>query len=126
MNRAERRRANRKEKEKESVINIKKNDINQIKESATNEAVSRAFVLMMNVPLIVLRDNFGFGAKRLEKFIDEVKKNMDCLTEGYVSFEDLKNALECDYTGYGKENRKRKGVEIDEMDICKKRITGRG
>ena len=92
MNRAERRRANR--KEKESVINIKSNDVQKIKETATNEAVSRAFVLMMNVPLIVLRDNFGFGAKRLEKFIDEVKKNMDCLTEGYVSFEDLKNALE--------------------------------
>ena len=92
MNRAERRRANR--KEKESVINIKSKDINQIKESATNEAVSRAFVLMMNVPLIVLRDNFGFGQKRLEKFIDEVKKNMVCLSEGYVSFEDLKNALE--------------------------------
>lgn len=72
MNRAERRRANR--KEKESVINIKSNDVQKIKESATNEAVSRAFVLMMNVPLIVLRDNFGFGQKRLEKFINEVKK----------------------------------------------------
>lgn len=101
MNRAERRRANR--QQKESVINIKKNDINQIKESATNEAVSRAFVLMMNVPLIVLRDTFGFGQKRLEKFLTEVKKNMDCLTEGYVSFEDLKNALE-----------KETGVKVDE------------
>lgn len=92
MNRAERRRANR--QQKESVINIKKNDINRIKESATDEAVSRAFFLMMNVPLIVLRDTFGFGEKRLGKFIDEVKKNMDCLTEGYVSFDDLKKALE--------------------------------
>lgn len=92
MNRAERRRANR--QQKEPVINIKSNDVQKIKESATNEAVSKAFVLMMNVPLIVLRDNFGFGEKRLGKFIDEVKKNMDCLTEGYVSFEDLKNALE--------------------------------
>jgi hypothetical protein len=92
MNRAERRRANR--KEKESVINIKSKDINQIKESATNEAVSRAFFLMMNVPLIVLRDTFGFGQKRLEKFLTEVEKNMVCLSEEYVSFDDLKKVLE--------------------------------
>lgn len=92
MNRAERRRNER--TKKEAVVNIKRNDIDKMKKDATDKAVSRAFVLMMNVPLLVLRDKYGFGAKRLGKFMEYMLLQFEAIQEGYVNFDEMKTALE--------------------------------
>lgn len=51
--------------------------------------------------LITLRDEFGFGGKRLQQFRDKFMENIDCLIDGYVTFEDMKKAIEeeCDVKG---------------------------
>lgn len=57
-----------------------------------------SFDLMVALPMIVLRDKYGFGATRLERFIEQMIEVFDSIHEGYVSFSDLLNALK-DETG---------------------------
>lgn len=92
MNRAERRRNDR--KKKEAVLNVRREDLEKAKKDATDKAVRQAFVLMMNVPLIILKDKYGFGAKRLEIFMNYMLDQFDSIEKQYVNFDDMKRALE--------------------------------
>lgn len=92
MNRAERRRQKR-ETTKEGVINIKKKDIAKIKQDATDEAVQKAFAMMLYISGIVLRDKWGFGRKRLDQFFDYTLEQFDAIQQQYVSFEDIQKAI---------------------------------
>ena len=38
----------------------------------------------MSISLMVLQDKFGYGEKRLNKFIDEYYKQLDAYNSGYV------------------------------------------
>lgn len=91
MNRAERRR--RGIKNKEPVLNVKASDISKIKENAVNQAADTAFVMMITIPLMVLRDKYNFGKKRLEAFSDYVLELYDSFDKGYITFDDLKKTL---------------------------------
>lgn len=78
MNRAERRRQER-QLSKQGRVQI---SINQIKEEVKKEVQTEIFqksmMMLMSVPISVLRKEFGFGGKRLEKFgnamVDELLK----------------------------------------------------
>lgn len=71
MNRAERRRsAKQAEKPKTYVLN--EDQIRQIKREAVNEALDRAFRMLLSIPVMVLHDKFGFGKMRLGRFMDYV------------------------------------------------------
>lgn len=91
-------------------------------EQAANDTVET--VLLMS--LCVLRDEFGFGEKRLNQFQDRYAEKVDCLNKGYVNWEDLqeemKEKLGKDFnitslvTGHrAKEVEKRRQAEYDEM-----------
>jgi len=47
---------------------------------------------------IVLHDKWGFGKKRLEKFLYEFAEQIDCLENKYVEFDDMIEAIK-DETG---------------------------
>lgn len=104
MNRAERRRLGI--KNKEPVINLKAGDISKIKENAANQAIDTAFVMMMAIPLMVLRDKYNFGKKRLETFSDYVLDLYDSFDKGYITFDDLKGILK-DEVGIEFESKER-------------------
>ena len=91
-------------------------------EQAANDTVET--VLLMS--LCVLRDEFGFGEKRLNQFQDRYAEKVDCLNKGYVNWEDLqeemKEKLGKDFnitslvTGHrAKEVEKRRQKEYDAM-----------
>lgn len=44
---------------KKRVYNLTEDDIARIKQDATNEALNKAFVLMLGIPAKVLRDKSG-------------------------------------------------------------------
>ena len=48
----------------------------------------------MGLPLIVLRDDFGFGKQRLERFEDRLIQQFRCFDEGYIDLETLKKVIE--------------------------------
>ena len=95
MNRQERRRQEKKGKpvEKDKVVNIKLEDLEKIKADAAREAANVAFTLMMGLPVTVLRDKFGWGRVRIDRFMDRVLDLYDSFERGYVSLEDIKQDL---------------------------------
>lgn len=95
MNRAERRRLQKQGKQvpKEPVINVKYSDVQTIKEKATSDAVDTAFLLMLGLPVLVLRDKWGFGKVRCERFIDQVLEMYDAFNKDYLTLDDIHKAL---------------------------------
>ena len=49
-----------------------------------NILISAAGKANMIISLMVLHDKFGYGEKRLNKFIDEYQKQLDAYNSGYV------------------------------------------
>lgn len=45
-------------------------------------------------PLLVLRDKYGFGKKRMEEYLAEFKKVIEAYNEGYLDFEDIVKTLQ--------------------------------
>lgn len=84
---------NRSKKKKTPTYNLTWEQIEDIKLKATSEAMDFAFRQMMLLPLMVLRDHYGFGAKRLEKFIEDVADMLDSYNRGYLDLEDIENTL---------------------------------
>lgn len=93
MNRAERRRQKKATEKAEKVVNVKAADVMRIKENATIEAANKAFILMLAIPMIVLRDDFGFGGKRLTKFIDRALEQYKCFESGVVTIDELRQII---------------------------------
>lgn len=92
MNRAERRRTE-KAKAKNPVYNIKSSDISRIKDDAVSEAVRQSTILMLSIPVMVLRDKYGFGSKRLSDFMEYTIDLFDSFIKEYVTLEDLINTV---------------------------------
>lgn len=49
-----------------------------------NILISAAGKANMIISLMVLHDKFGYGEKRLNKFIDEYQKQLEAYNSGYV------------------------------------------
>lgn len=92
MNRAERRRL--KKKKAEPVINIKASDVQQMKNEAVKKAADTGFLLMLGLPVLILRDKWGFGNVRLERFIDQVIEMYEAFNEGHLTIDDIHQAIE--------------------------------
>ena len=87
MNRAERRKAG--VKKRVPTYNMNTQQIQTLKEDVAQEATERAFILMLGIPAMVLRDHFRFGRKRMEKFTDEVFELYDSYEKDYITLDDL-------------------------------------
>ena len=49
-----------------------------------NMLISAGGKANMIISLMVLHDKFGYGEKRLNKFIDEYQKQLDAYNSGYI------------------------------------------
>lgn len=90
MTRAEIRRRKKENEKMGKQIILTRAEINRM----NAEATERAYKVMFGVTLIVLRDKYGFGRKRLKAFQDEMLKQIKCVEEGYVTFSELKEIVE--------------------------------
>lgn len=68
MNRAERRRLKRSQESGNTTYTLKNEDVAKIKRDAAQEAIDKAFVLMLGLPMIVLHDKYGWGKKTSFRF----------------------------------------------------------
>lgn len=95
MNRAQRRKAGIKKKTatynltQEQLYSEIKKGVEEFREELRAEAVDDALRVLAYVPLMVLRDKFGFGKVRLDKFLKEFAELVDCVENDYVGFEDM-------------------------------------
>ena len=81
-------------KENVSTYTLTDAQIKEIKASAAKEAIEVSVKAMLGLPLIVLRDDFGFGKQRLERFEDRLIQQFRCFDEGYIDLETLKKVIE--------------------------------
>ena len=78
---------------KKRVYTLTEDDIARIKQDATNEALNKAFVLMLGIPSMVLRDKFGYGSVRLERFTDRCFDYYDSFQKGDITLQDCLDCL---------------------------------
>lgn len=100
MNRKQRRAAQKKgiAVPKDPVYNIKNSDIRHMKENAVSEAADAAMVLLFAIPVKVMREKYGFGAKRLTVLADALTAEYQNFSDGDTSLEEYAN-LVYQYTG---------------------------
>lgn len=93
MNRAERRRAGK--KDKVVTYNLTQEQINRIKQEASKEAIDTAFTLMLALPLEALKDKYWVKSakRRLPKFLDNVLSLYDSWNKGELTIEELREDL---------------------------------
>lgn len=104
MNRKQRRKAGIKTKvptynltQEQLYCEIKKG-VEEFRQELRTEAVDDALRVLAYVPLMVLRDKFGFGKTRLDKFLKEFAELVDCVENDYLGFEDMIETIK-DETG---------------------------
>jgi hypothetical protein len=76
-------------------------ELEKVKRDATNIAVKITHLF----PLWVLRTKFGFGEKRLRRFMAEYADLLDSFNKDYVSLPDIAQQLE-----------KETGIRLDEEE----------
>ena len=64
-------------------------EINKLKENATIRAVN----ITQLFPLMILRDKYGFGSKRLADFQKHYDDMWDAYNKGYVKLEDIARTI---------------------------------
>lgn len=74
-------------------------------EKLKKEAIERALDVIVAFPMLALRDEFGFGKKRLEKFHAKFFEIAEAYNAGLLSVEDIIATLE-DETGMKFEDAK--------------------
>lgn len=95
MTRAELRRLDREKIKAQKVYTLTQEQIDQMVEAGVkrivktqfNEALARetdkAFVVMMTLPCVALRDVYGFGHKRIKRFLDNTCDKYFCVLDDF-------------------------------------------
>lgn len=98
MNRAERRRLQR-EQQKAPTYNINQKQLSNLVhdkvedrlEEIRSEAINKTVQAYTVAWVISLHDEFNFGNKRLQRVLDKVQNQFECVTAETVTVEDLAN-----------------------------------
>ena len=97
MNRAERRRLKREKDKNDVTYNSKygelKSHVDTMVDKKKDEFIADAALNVVAGTLLTLHDEFGFGEKRIKKFMDNFNELYDSITKGYLSLEDVKEEL---------------------------------
>lgn len=100
MNRKQRRAAQKKgiTIPKDPVYNVKQSDLDKMREKSVDEAANAAMVLLLALPIKVMRDNYGFGSKRLTALAEALSDEYQKFADDEVSLEEYAD-LVYQYTG---------------------------
>lgn len=98
LNRAERRRL-QKEAAKAPTYNVNQKQLSDLVhnkvedrlEEIRSEAISKTVQAYTAAWIISLYDEFNFGHKRLQRVLNKVENQFECVTAGTVTIEDLVN-----------------------------------
>lgn len=93
MSRAERRRLERDSSKSQKTYTLTQAQIDQMKKEVSMEATKKAFLMMMGFPLLTLRDKFGFGKSRLNRFMSHMLDMYEAYEMDYVDLDDLNNTI---------------------------------
>ena len=85
-------------KKKTPTYNFTLDQIEGMKRKTVEDTVDRmsreAFERMIVLSLLVLRDEWGFGEVRMERFMDQLSELVEDVSEGRLSMDDITTTLE--------------------------------
>lgn len=93
MSRAERRRLERDSSKSQKTYTLTQAQLDQKLKAVEMEATKKAFLMMMGFPLLTLRDKFGFGKERLNRFMDKMLDLYEAYEMDYVDLTDLDRTI---------------------------------
>lgn len=64
-----------------------------MKKGMKREATDVATLLMFYISLLVLRDKYGFGKKRLSEFMEHATNLLESLSESRLDFIDIRDTI---------------------------------
>lgn len=82
-----------KKKKKKPTYNMTWDQIETIKKDAKKEGMNFAFEMMVALPLLVLRDQFGFGKVRLQRFAESLSELTVDMNEERLDLYDIADTL---------------------------------
>ena len=71
------------------TIQLTRKDYDALKEA---ERMNAANIINL-IPLIILRDKFGFGKVRLERYLNHYQEAIESLNEGYLDLKDVERVM---------------------------------
>ena len=93
MSRSERRQAERETAKKQKTYTLTQAQLDEKLKAVEMQATKKAFVMMMGFPLLTLRDKFGFGKERLNRFMDKMMDLYEAYEMDYVDLADLDRTI---------------------------------
>lgn len=84
---------NRAQRRKLAKQGLDHRDLKVIYDTTKQESIRQAVELYSVAVAMVLRDKWGFGKVRLERFLGQVQYLFDSIEKDYVSLEDCKQTL---------------------------------
>lgn len=58
-----------------------------------NKQNNEVFKVMLTIAMYTLHDKYGFGNKRLERFMDHVNETLDYINDDYITMNDIQEVL---------------------------------
>lgn len=96
MGRAERRRQEKEQARRPVTYHLTDRQIAEMKQAATQEASEQAFLMMIGIPILVMKDHFGqlirkeyAGKTREQRFYEYCEEMYKSFQEGYFGVEDI-------------------------------------
>ena len=93
MSRAERRQSERETAKKQKTYTLTQAQLDEKLKAVEMQATKKAFVMMMGFPLLTLRDKFGFGKERLNRFMEKMLDLYEAYELDYVDLADLDRTI---------------------------------
>ena len=93
LSREERRQAERETAKKQKTYTLTQAQLDEKLKAVEMQATKKAFVMMMGFPLLTLRDKFGFGKERLNRFMDKMMDLYEAYEMDYVDLADLDRTI---------------------------------
>ena len=78
---------------KNAKVNMTYGELEELLLETQLKATTHAIDELLVFPLWVLRRQFKFGAGRLHKFQDELKRQLQMASDGYVSMMDIRQTM---------------------------------
>ena len=85
---------NRKERRKLARKGVDHRDLAYLQEKTKKQAINDSVNVMVAAALLTLRDEFGFGPKRAQRFMASVQERFDAVETGYLSLSDMTKTVE--------------------------------
>jgi len=70
-------------------VTLTTKEVEKMKQKATDNAAE----IINLFPLLILRDKFGFGKVRIERYLDYYAEMMEAYNAGYFSLKDIEKVL---------------------------------